>query len=92
MEKTGKEYKDNKGNVIEILLLGFVAGIKYNSEGTELEWLYNKEGCLTGYREGPKIFKTEQMAQKFLNNREHVGKPYARKYFYHHYKEEEGNG
>ena len=64
-------------------LLGYVVGIKYNSEGNIIDWLYGKNG-LEGYGEKPKIFKTEKSAQHFIDKNTHMGIPYHRPYYYYH--------
>ena len=66
-------------------LLGYVVGIKYNSEGIIIDWLYGKKG-LTNYCEKPKIFKTEKSAQRFIDKNEHMGIPYHRPYYFYHDK------
>ena len=62
----------------KLVTIGYVAAIEYNSEGTIIEWLYNKKGKLSGYSEFPRVFKTEEAAKKFIDGKEHVGKPYIR--------------
>ena len=66
-------------------LLGYVVGIKYNSEGIIIDWLYGQKG-LTNYCEKPKIFKTEKSAQRFIDKNEHMGIPYHRPYYFYHDK------
>ncbi len=66
-------------------LLGFVAGIKYNSEGKLIEWLYNRKGQLCDWNQKSKIFKTKKLADKFLNSREHMGEAYSREYYLYTY-------
>ena len=78
--------RDNKGNKIIKTLLGYVAGIMYNSEGSIGEWLYNKKGHLTGYEESARMYKTMEQAGKFLMKREHMGTPFVREYYLYTYK------
>ena len=66
-------------------LLGYVAGIEYNSEGTIIEWLYGRKKRLCSYNESPKIFKTEEQAERFIDSRKHMGKAYTRRYYLYSY-------
>lgn len=68
-----------------ITLLGHVAGIKYNSEGTLIEWLYSNEKQLCRHNQNPKIFKTKKQAEDFIGSREHMGASYTREYYLHSY-------
>jgi hypothetical protein len=66
-------------------LLGYVAGIKYNSEGTIIDWLYSNKKQLCGHNQNPKIFKTKKSAENFINGREHEGAAYVREYYSYSY-------
>ena len=61
--------------------IGYVAGIKYNSEGKIIDWLYGKRG-LMGYGGKLHIFNTETGAKRHLKKMEpHIGEPYIREMF-----------
>ena len=62
--------------------IGYVAAIKYDSEGNLMEWLYGTKGELCGYDDNCKLFKTYKSAKKFINSKQHNGIPYVRKYYY----------
>lgn len=61
--------------------IGYIAAIKYNSEGTLMEWTYGKND-LTGYGERVYLLKTKAGAKRHLSKfAPHSGKPYVRAYY-----------
>jgi len=66
---------------MEEKLIGYIAGIKYNSEGTLTPWEYGKKS-LVGYGESPHMFKTESGAKRHLDKlAPHMGIGYVRPYY-----------
>ena len=60
--KTGLRTAPN-GSIWDVIKLGYVTGIRYNSEGTLINWELGKHD-LTGYSEHPHICKTIADAKK----------------------------
>lgn len=52
-------------------LLGYVVGIKYNSEGNIIDWLFGRSGDLEGNggKNPAKVFKNEKAAERFATNK-----------------------
>jgi len=62
--------------------IGYVAGIKYNSEGVIIDWLYGKHGLESFAPKHCHVFKTEGGARRHLKKFEpHIGKPFIREFF-----------
>lgn len=66
------------------ICIGFVVGIMYNSEGTMLEWLLNKNGALCRRSEPAKIFSTVDSANRFIKKyqKNYTEQLFNRPYFY----------
>ncbi len=76
------------GQISTDTCIGFVVGIEYNSEGTLMEWLLNKNGDLTKLQEKPKIFSTPEQAEKYIEwaRPKFTQYMYYRPYFHTTYK------
>lgn len=79
-----RTYSTQSNETYQVELIGYVVGIKYNSEGTIIDWLFGKTD-LCGHTEKPRIFKTIKSAQNFINKKKkyYNEEMYYRQYEYH---------